>query len=108
MFWCYSMQYAATGRRWYTAGIVQMSYQRALFYFAQLFRMILSVHLASTRGSTSEILQHDRDLTCLIHRVCLPGRRIFFTAQCPPRNPELFTIRYNDGNFKTLYLLSRQ
>src|SRR5450759_5640975 len=70
MFWCYSMQYAATGRRWYTAGIVQMSYQRALFYFAQLSRMIFSVHLASTRGSTSEILQHDRDLTILSS----PGR----------------------------------
>ena len=77
------MQYAATGRRWYTAGIVQMSYQRALFYFAQLSRMIFSVHLASTRGSASEILQHGRDLTCLIQRVCCRGCRIFFTAHVP-------------------------
>jgi len=54
-----------------------MSYQRALFYFAQLSTMIFSLHLASTRGSTSEILRHGRDLTCLIHRVCCRGAESF-------------------------------
>ena len=99
MFWCCSMQYAATVERWYTAGIVHMSYQRALFYFAQLSRMIFSVHLASTRGSTSAILQHGRDLTCLIHRVCCRGDESF-----SPRSVPLATLNCllfgNEGNFK--------
>ena len=60
-----------------------MSHQRALFYFAQLSRMIFSVHLASTRGSTSEILQHGRDLTCLIHRVCCRGSESFSPRSAP-------------------------
>jgi hypothetical protein len=76
-----------------------MSYQRALFYFAQLSRMIFSVHLASTRGSTSEILQHGRDLTCLIHRVCCRGDESF-----SPRSVPLATLNCllfgNEGNFK--------
>ena len=83
-----------------------MSYQRALFYFAQLSRVIFSVHLASTGGNTSEILQHGRDLTCLIHRVCCRGGDESFS----PRSVPLATLHCllfgNEGNFKTFYPLS--
>ena len=84
-----------------------MSHQRALFYSAQLSRMILSVHLASTRGSTSEILQNGRDLTCLIHRVCCRGDESFSPRSVLLANLICLLFGY-EGNFKKLYLLSRQ
>ena len=45
--------------------------------------MIFSVPLASTRGRASEILQHGRDLTCLIHRVCCRGDESFSPRSVP-------------------------
>src|ERR1017187_7107158 len=72
MFWCCSMQYAATVGDGTQAMMVHMSYQRALFYFAQLSTMIFSVHSrehrrtwssrASPSTGTTAILRHEANI----------------------------------------------